>query len=158
MWEPVIISFDIETEVFTFTKMIPLHYYTFSIPSVYDNKLAILQYHLNSEPCNSSHLWVIQNTCPPGGRWSWIEKYRYIPISPTPYLLVPMKIWRNELVCRVQGMSWNVELGLYKRTLYLLNLNSNEVKMRVMDIGLNNEDDVFNHVESLVPLQGRTLI
>ena len=46
----------------------------------------------------------------------------------------------------------------YERTLCLLNPNTNEVKMFVMDIGLNFYDDLFNHVESLEPVRGRTLI
>ena len=86
-----------------------------------------------------------------------VKKYSGEP-CPHPYKLVPISIWGNEIVCRMKSVSGYDELDGHERTVCLLNPKTYEVKKFVMDNSWNHDIYVYNHVESLVPVRGRTLI
>ena len=150
--EEVIVSFDIETEVFTLIQVPPGHCDLFSTPTIYDNKLALLQYHPMFGSITSIRLWVIENTCPSGGKWSWIKKYGD-ETNGHPYL-IPMNVWRNKIVGRIQKEFFNQ----LDNRVCLLNPNTDEVKVFVRNVSLSYDDGIFIHVESLVSPCRRTLI
>ncbi|XP_028755896.1 F-box/LRR-repeat/kelch-repeat protein At2g27520-like [Neltuma alba] len=151
----LIVSFDIAMEVFI---LIPLPSSPFSVTNtpyprylaVYDNKLALLS-HTLSEDFKSSliHLWLMEEgTCASRERWIWTKKYTSCPYLGC--LLVPVTIWKDEIVCNVSTLSGpldNIEDDQQK--IVFFNLTTNEfktfhIRKSVMGYG------IFNYVESLV--------
>ncbi|KAI9096830.1 hypothetical protein K1719_025813 [Acacia pycnantha] len=153
------VSFDLAMEVFA---LIPMPSSLFSITNTpypryltaHENKLALLSHTLSGDFKSSLiHLWVMEEgTCASGERWVWTKKYISSPYLG--YLLVPVAIWRDEVVCIVASSLSeppidNIEHD--KRKPVLLNLTTNEFK--AFDIRKSVLDDgIFNYSESLVPV------
>ncbi|KAI9127175.1 hypothetical protein K1719_001734 [Acacia pycnantha] len=150
-----IVSFDIAMEVFA---LIPMTFSLFSNANTsyltaYENKLALLSHTLSGGFKSSLiHLWVLEEgTCASRARWVWTKKYISSPYLG--YLLVPIAIWRNEIVCIVASLLSDPidEIEDDERKPVLLNLTTNEFKASdickaVLGYG------IFNYSESLVPV------
>ncbi|KAI9127459.1 hypothetical protein K1719_002018 [Acacia pycnantha] len=147
------ISFDIATEVFTLIPMPPLSSRPYL--TVYENRLAFLSPTLSDDFKSSLiHLWVMEEvTCTK--RWCWTKKYTSGPCQGC--LLVPVTIWRNEIVCNVNALPGFVEQfededePNVEQKMVLLNYTTDEFKMihiRKFVLGYG----IFNYAESLVPV------
>ncbi|KAI9096840.1 hypothetical protein K1719_025823 [Acacia pycnantha] len=150
-----IVSFDIAMEVFA---LIPMTFSLFSNANTsyltaYENKLALLSHTLSGDLKSSLiHLWVMEEgTCGSRERWVWTKKYISSPYLG--YFLVPVAIWRNEIVCIVASpLSDTIDkIEDDERKPVLLNLTTNEFKASdickaVLGYG------IFNYSESLVPV------
>ncbi|XP_028785360.1 putative F-box protein At3g10430 [Neltuma alba] len=161
----IIVSFDIATEVFTLIPMPPLPSPVISASdrkylTVYGNKLALLS-HTVSEDFKSSliHLWVMEKgTCASRERWCCTKKYTSSPYlgCRLGYMLVPVTIWRNEVVCNVTEMPSDDLIGDEgepddERRIVMFNITTNEFRtldIRKFILGYG----IFNYSESLVPV------
>ncbi|XP_054776830.1 putative F-box/kelch-repeat protein At1g12170 [Prosopis cineraria] len=152
-----IVSFDIAMELFTLipTPPSPFSVRTTSFPkylTAYENKLAVLSDTLSGDSRSSLiHLWVMEEgTGTNRERWSWTKKYTS---NPYPDLfLIPITIWRNEIVCNVRSIDQvEDEVENDERKIVMFNLTTNEIKthdIRKSALGYG----IFNHAESLVPI------
>ncbi|XP_028760815.1 uncharacterized protein LOC114719470 [Neltuma alba] len=157
----IMVSFDIEMEVFTLIPRPALYTSSICIPTFHENKPAILSYSvIGNSQSGFIHLWVVEeNRCAfGGGIWTWTKKYSSSP-NLYPYYLIPLNTWRNEIVCTVSLQSefvrrtekYGEALKDRGRTLYLLTLATNEIKKFVM-INNNGGFGILNYVESIVPV------
>ncbi|XP_028755851.1 F-box/kelch-repeat protein At3g06240-like [Neltuma alba] len=152
----LIVSFDIAMEVFT---LIPMPN-SFSKLGVYDDKLAVLSHsRIGDFPnylCSFIDLWVLEEGIGSSTkRWSWTKK---CTCGPLPSALNLGVIWRNEIACVAFGKPRlvsetrdEIENDEPKIGLYLFSITTNEFKMIAIP-GCGSGRDVFNYVESLVPL------
>ncbi|KAI9127485.1 hypothetical protein K1719_002044 [Acacia pycnantha] len=149
-----IVSFDIAMEVFALIPMPPSLFSITNTPypryhlTAHENKLALLSHTLSGDSKSSLiHLWVMEEgTCASGERWVWTKKYISSPYLG--YLLVPVAIWRNEIVCIVEPID---KIEDDERKLVLLNLTTNEFKASDIHKPVI-VDGIFNYTESLVPV------
>ncbi|KAI9090134.1 hypothetical protein K1719_028830 [Acacia pycnantha] len=153
-----IVSFDIAMEVFA---LIPMPSSLFSITNTpypryltaHENKLALLSHTLSGDFKSSLiHLWVMEEgTCTSRERCVWTKKYISSPYLG--YLLVPVVIWRNEIVCIVAS-SFSDPIDKIEddeRKPVLLNLTTNKFKAtNIPKSALAH--GIFNYSESLVPV------
>ncbi|KAK4256286.1 hypothetical protein QN277_009171 [Acacia crassicarpa] len=143
----VIVSFDIAKAVFSVIPRPELDYDADVKLTVYENKLAILcdTWEDDDEiPCMID-LWVLyEGTCASGQTWSWIKRYTSSPLL---CLLVPMTIWRNEIVYK--PISEEHDYKGRRNVLYMTNLTTNEVKRSVIPYH-ESILSIYNYVESLV--------
>ncbi|KAI9096817.1 hypothetical protein K1719_025800 [Acacia pycnantha] len=144
-----IVSFDIAMEVFALIPMPPSLFSITNTPypryhlTAHENKLALLSHTLSGDSKSSLiHLWVMEEgTCASGERWVWTKKYISSPYLG--YLLVPVAIWRNEIVCIVEPID---KIEDDERKLVLLNLTTNEFKASDIHKPVI-VDGIFNYTE-----------
>ncbi|KAK4259385.1 hypothetical protein QN277_005723 [Acacia crassicarpa] len=151
-----IVSFDIAMEVFA---LIPMPSSLFSITNTpypryltaHENKLALLCHNLSGDFKSSLiHLWVMEEgTCGSRERWVWTKKYTSGPYLG--YLLVPVAIWRNEIVCVVaSSLSEPIDkIQDDEQKPVLLNITTNEFKVSDIRKSVLGHG-IFNYSESLV--------
>ncbi|XP_054778176.1 F-box/kelch-repeat protein At3g23880-like [Prosopis cineraria] len=158
----LIVSFDIEMEVFVLIPWPPLSDRDNSTVkfAVYEDKFAALSLsNIGTFPdylYSSIDLWVLEEcTGSPTERWCWTKKYAR---NHCPSMLKLGALWRNEIVCIDFGMprltnesERETENDGRKAGMYLLNMTTNEFKMFAIP-GCGNDCRVLNHVESLVPV------
>ncbi|XP_028752184.1 F-box/kelch-repeat protein At3g23880-like [Neltuma alba] len=142
---PLLVSFDIATEVFTLTQ-IPTEYGTMFGLGVYDNKLEV---HYMIEEESGSHfirVRVMEEVAIESGKTlSYTQKYTIGPVSD---FLRPACIWRNEIVCRNKKIEAEVEDDP-RCILYLFNLITGEG--RKFNYSCDCDwCDIFTYEESLV--------
>ncbi|KAI9110644.1 hypothetical protein K1719_018510 [Acacia pycnantha] len=140
----LIFSFDIAKEVFT---LIP---YPASAPksnysrfTIYESKLAMLsESWLGNLKATQIELWVMEKCMDTfEERWIWTKIYTS---NSYPYILDPVTIWRNEIVCFVDTMHGGLE-----KQLGLCNLHTNVFK--TFSIGdCANDCPIWNYAESLI--------
>ncbi|KAI9127373.1 hypothetical protein K1719_001932 [Acacia pycnantha] len=156
-----IVSFDIAMEVFA---LIPMPSSLVSVTytpyprsryhlTAHDNKLALLSHTLSGDLKSSMiHLWVMEEgTCGSRERLVWTKKYISSPYLG--YMLVPVAILRDEVVCIVaSSLSDPIDkIEDDEGKPVLLNLTTNEFKasdIRKSVLGYG----IFNYSESLVPV------
>ncbi|KAI9074008.1 hypothetical protein K1719_044008 [Acacia pycnantha] len=143
--ENVIVSFDMEKEIFTLTSWPPLcGNLNFNL-SVYENKPAVITTSAVGDSSNVD-LWVMEeDIISTGERWSWIKKFTS---GPHPWTFIPGTIWRNEIV--VCGIEIGSEIDKDEGCLCLFNVTTN--KFKTLEISKHYPDDFVNYVESLVPV------
>ncbi|KAK4259343.1 hypothetical protein QN277_005685 [Acacia crassicarpa] len=134
---PMIVSFNIATEVFTFTTIPTLqsgvdvaeHRCPFRV-DVHGNKLAMcdgIHSVIRDSRTYSIHMWVVEEgDSESGNSLICTEKYK---IGPLATVLKPLCIWRNQIVCiyeegEVEGKG--KDKGDLKDFLYLFNLTTKE--------------------------------
>ncbi|KAK4256284.1 hypothetical protein QN277_009169 [Acacia crassicarpa] len=154
-----IVSFDIAKEVFTMIPRPKLDYYVDVNLTVYENKLALLCVYEDDEIPYVVDLWVLnEGTCASGQTWSWTKRYtasgqtwswteRYTT-SPFVFPLIPVTIWRNEIVYRPISEEHD-DKGRRRRVLSITNLTTNDVKRSVIPYS-ESIRSIYNYVESLV--------
>ncbi|KAI9127220.1 hypothetical protein K1719_001779 [Acacia pycnantha] len=131
---PMIVSFHIATEVFTFTTMQTLqaivddaeNYFCPYKLDVHGNKLAMCDGTVIRDPRTYSiHMWVVEEGDSEfGNSLICTEKYK---IGPLATVLKPLCIWRNQIVCIfVKGEVDGKGKGDLKEFLYLFNLTTKE--------------------------------
>ncbi|KAK4259386.1 hypothetical protein QN277_005724 [Acacia crassicarpa] len=153
-----IVSFDIAMEVFA---LIPMPSSLFSIKNTpysryltaHENKLALLCHTLSGDFKSSLiHLWVMEEgTCASRERWVWTKKYISSPYLG--YLLVPVAIWRNQIVCIV-ATSLSEPIDIIEddeREFLLVNLTTYEFKVSDIRKSVLGHG-IFNYSERLVPV------
>ncbi|XP_054778143.1 putative F-box protein At5g62660 [Prosopis cineraria] len=141
----LIVSFDIETEVFTFIP-IPLSGFNNNYElSLFDNKLALLCDCMTTQYC--VELWVLEEGASASReKWNWTKKYTGCPYSCNLY---PMAIWKNEIVFRPRRIEYPIKTIT---SIYLFNLTTNELR----EFPIPKYYDlcrIFNHVESLISIE-----
>ncbi|XP_028791772.1 F-box/kelch-repeat protein At3g23880-like [Neltuma alba] len=144
----VIVSFELAKEVFTLLPRPELDYNASERLTVYENKLAMLSkiWDADDESSDWIDLWVMEEgNCASGEGWSWSKIYTS---SPCPYMLYPMTVWRNQIVCEAFPEEDDVK---GRHVLYLLNPTTNDAKR--FDIPkCGYVRNMWNYVESLVSL------
>ncbi|XP_028755801.1 putative F-box protein At1g32420 [Neltuma alba] len=151
----VIVSFDIASEVFRVIPWPASASYSGKL-ATYENKLATLSHsRIGNSQYSCLYLGVMEEggTGSSGERWNSSKKYIR---SSCPFKLHLGAIWRDQIVCVVfglPGVSSESEMANdeSKVGLYLFNVTTNECK-RFAIPGPSFHVDVFNYVESLVPL------
>ncbi|XP_028752150.1 putative F-box protein At3g10430 [Neltuma alba] len=147
---PVLVSFDIATEVFRLTQ-IPLPRDLPTAIGVYQNKLAMFR-HCNIS-FHSIHIWAMEEVAGESGKsFSFTEEFKHCIIS---YFFHPLCIWRNEIVC-VDKERWHLdedEDECYDESVYflrLLNLTTKKWKEFYKVSSSYDWCDGFNYERSLV--------
>ncbi|KAI9074653.1 hypothetical protein K1719_043369 [Acacia pycnantha] len=143
----VIVSFDIAKEVFTVIPRPELDYDADVKLTVYENKLAILcdTREDDDEMPYVIDLWVLyEGTRASEQTWSWTKRYTS---SSHLCLLVPMTIWRNEIVYK--PISEEHDDKGRRNVLYMTNLATNEIKRSVIPYH-ESILSIYNYVESIV--------
>ncbi|KAI9084713.1 hypothetical protein K1719_033357 [Acacia pycnantha] len=154
-WLDLIVSFDIAKEVFTlipFPAMAPTYRFYNTLAS-YENKLVIF---VGTEIENSTSyvidLWVLEECAYPSReRRSWAKIYT-IKLNRLHFIIWPKIIWRNKIVCLVEGAEEN-----YKGKFALYNLTTDEFNFFDIPISSYRPGILFyvslgilDYVESLV--------
>ncbi|KAI9127245.1 hypothetical protein K1719_001804 [Acacia pycnantha] len=148
--ESLIVSFDIAIEVFTLIPLPPLPNMTSFELTLYKNKVSILNL------SNCIDLWVLEEDVSSSNKsWSWTKKFSSNPCPST--LEFPGIIWGNDIVVgsfgkyrlrNTSGGKYEIEEENFGQ--YLINILTNEGKM--IAIPGCRFGNVYNHVESLVPI------
>ncbi|KAI9127399.1 hypothetical protein K1719_001958 [Acacia pycnantha] len=163
---PMIVSFHIATEVFTFTPMQTLrssvdvseHLFFLYTPVVHGNKLAMCDGSIRSSTY-SIYMWVVEEGDSESGRsLVCTENYK---IGPLATVLTPLCIWRNQIVCiyeegEVEGKG--KDKGDLKDFLYLFNLTTKEWTKFHNFSAAYGRYAIFNYERSLVSWQHLRLI
>ncbi|KAI9127251.1 hypothetical protein K1719_001810 [Acacia pycnantha] len=171
MEEDLVVSFDIAREAFTLIPIPPLDKYEKCFGYkliVYENKLALISHFLKGVSFTTDSwyidLWVVEEGVGvPLERWSWTKKYSLITYTDAGhpsgvFRIDPLCIWRDELVCNgleIDGKSKrkeNIKEDDVLSVLCLSNLRTNELRKIATGRCSVNFSVIFNHVESLVPI------
>ncbi|KAI9123803.1 hypothetical protein K1719_005103 [Acacia pycnantha] len=142
----VLVSFDMEKEVFTLTSFPPILWgnRNFNLV-VYEDKPAVITTIAEGGSSNVD-LWVMEEDMSSSGeRWSWIKKFTS---DSHPWAFILGIIWRNEIV--VSGIEIGGEIDKNELCLCIFNVTTNE--FRTLEIPKHNPYDFVNYVESLVPI------
>ncbi|KAK4259346.1 hypothetical protein QN277_005688 [Acacia crassicarpa] len=141
---PIIVSFDIATEVFRFTQ-ITLDYGSFLGLDLYSNKHNV--HYVTEENSGSRFIgvWVAEEVASESGKsLRFTQKYRIGPMSGG---LRPTCIWGSEIVFR--DMKFKTQMEDPRCIFYLFNLITNE--WRTFNCSADRDwCDVYNYEESLV--------
>ncbi|VFQ58426.1 unnamed protein product [Cuscuta campestris] len=139
-----IVSFNIATEVFTLIPM-PSHSFSFYRLAVFEKKLCIIAAPSYSPRSGSKIRWWVMEE----ERLNWSKKYISCPLSCP---LSPLAVWKNEMVCYLDGSPSATEsAGVNEEpSAALLNLATGGYRL----FALPECFHAFDHVESLVPVRG----
>ncbi|CAH9067357.1 unnamed protein product [Cuscuta europaea] len=145
----VTVSYDLATEKFRLMPPPPRSGIIAAKLTVYENRLGVFHYSGVYQENTPIDLWVIEE----GIGSSWSKILTCDPYRPFPYYVVPVTIWRNQIV-------WNVDpqfvvLENHKIVTagsFLFDPTSNEVKV-LSSVRFGIHDAVFGYVESLVPIR-----
>ncbi|RAL40797.1 hypothetical protein DM860_008495 [Cuscuta australis] len=139
-----IVSFNIATEVFTLIPM-PSHSFSFYRLAVFEKKLCIIAAPSYSPRSGSKIRWWVMEE----ERLNWSKKYISCPLSCP---LSPLAVWKNEMVCYLDGSPSATEsAGVNEEpSAALLNLATSGYRL----FALPECFHAFDHVESLVPVRG----
>ncbi|KAK4259355.1 hypothetical protein QN277_005697 [Acacia crassicarpa] len=141
---PLLVTFDIVTEVFTSTPIPSAVCVT--IAGAYQNKFVLSGHHRES---HSMHIWVMEQVASESGKHcSCSEKYR---LGIPPYAFVNFCIWGNEIVCCEKERKAGVE-GKSKFHLKLFNLTARKWKEFPNISSAHDCCDGFSYGGSLVSL------
>ncbi|KAK4259344.1 hypothetical protein QN277_005686 [Acacia crassicarpa] len=148
-----LVAFDIATELFTLT---PMHALSLNV-GVRDlvllymlgNKLAMCEGFVSAEELSkpySFHIWVIEECAGESGKsYNCTEKHR---IAPTSKFLIPLCIWRNEIVCQYEKNEAEEEVD-QRNFLFLFNLTTKDWKKFPCFSAAYDHCDIFNYERSL---------
>lgn len=161
----VIVLFDLAREVFAVIPYPPLCDHWLSIFSVYEDRFAMLSITRIVDFPNLLHslidLWVLEEDIGPSTEGcSWTKKFSS---KPCPIMLELATIWKNEIVCSDLGIDEStdesgdeMEDDEQEVGMCFINISTNEMKEFVIHTCVDPHN-VFNHVESLVPVAMKNL-
>ncbi|KAI9090914.1 hypothetical protein K1719_028399 [Acacia pycnantha] len=153
--DPVVLSFDIATEVATLTQL-PTEDALCPIGlGVYENKLVGHYGFIEEDRSHSVCVWVMEEVASESGKsLSCTQKYRIHQGSL--FLARNLSFWRNEMVCPHTKYITDEE-GDAKCILHMFNLNTNEG--RKFNCSTSYDwCDVFNYEKSLVSVWNNQVV
>ncbi|KAJ7962229.1 putative F-box family protein [Quillaja saponaria] len=137
-----VLSFDMGKEEFRIIVMPDSIEYCYRIAKFKDSLVLLSEFYEDAGLgwAVSVDLWVMEHNCDGGQSWS-----KLFTVGTFYKINCPVGIWKNEIF--IQGYKYTEE----ESGMLLCNPTNNEMKI-LTDIGSAHLYDVFNYVESLVPV------